>query len=65
LYLTSRDRRVCQVDGAARYGLVFVTFWHSTPEAALDRELVFRMTAAPDRVDEVRKVANSIHQALT
>jgi hypothetical protein len=48
-----------------RYGLVFVTFWHSTPEAGLDREFVFRMTAAPARVDEVRKVANSIHQALT
>jgi hypothetical protein len=54
-----------EVEGAARYGLVFVTFWHSTPEAGLDREFVFRMTAAPARVDEVRKVANSIHQALT
>jgi hypothetical protein len=54
-----------QVDGAPRYGLVFVTFWHSTPEGALDGEFVFRMTAPPDRADEVRKVANSIHQVLS
>ncbi len=54
-----------QLDGAGRYGLVFVTFWHSSAEGVLDRELVFRATGPADHTDEVRKVADSIHQALT
>jgi hypothetical protein len=53
-----------QLDGAARYALIVVAFWHSTPEAALDREVVFRATAPPDRTDEVRKVANAVRQAV-
>jgi hypothetical protein len=53
-----------QLDEAARYALIVVAFWHSTPRAALDREVVFRATAPPDRTDEVRKVANAIRQAV-
>jgi hypothetical protein len=52
-----------QLDGAARYALIIVAFWHSTPDAPLDREVVFRATAPSNRTDEVRKVANAIRQA--
>jgi hypothetical protein len=50
--------------GTARYGLVFVTFWRSKTEGPVDREFVFRVTAPPERTDEVRKVANSARQAI-
>jgi hypothetical protein len=53
-----------QLDGTARYALIVVAFWHSTAEAALDREVVFRATAPSDRTDEVRKVANAVRQAV-
>jgi hypothetical protein len=53
-----------QVAGASRYGLVFVTFWRSRSDGPVDREFVFRVTAPPDRADEVRKVANSARQAI-
>ncbi|MCW6008920.1 hypothetical protein K1W54_30910 [Micromonospora sp. CPCC 205371] len=53
------------VDGAPRYGLVFVLFWRSTQEGPLDRELVFRMTAPVNQANELRKVANSMRESLS
>jgi hypothetical protein len=49
-----------QVDGTARYGLVYLGYWRSVPEDGIDRQVVFRMTSPVDRADELRKVANSI-----
>jgi hypothetical protein len=50
------------VDGAQRYGLVYIAYWRSNREDALDRQLVFRMTAPPGSADQVRKTANSIRE---
>jgi hypothetical protein len=47
------------VNGSARYGLVVVAFWRSTPDDAVDRQLVFRMTAPEAWTDDIRKVANA------
>ncbi|MEV6710226.1 hypothetical protein [Micromonospora wenchangensis] len=52
-----------RVDGAPRYGLVYLSYWRSVPEDAIDRQLVLRMTAPLDRADEVRKVAASVREA--
>ncbi|MBO4162476.1 hypothetical protein [Micromonospora antibiotica] len=52
-----------RVDGASRYGLVYLSYWRSVPEDAIDRQLVLRMTAPLDRADEVRKVAASVREA--
>jgi hypothetical protein len=49
-----------QVDGTARYGLIYLGYWRSVPEDGLDRQVVFRMTSPVDRADELRKVVNSI-----
>ena len=43
-----------------RYGLVYLSYWRSKPEDAIDRQLVLRMTAPPDQKDVLRKVANSV-----
>jgi hypothetical protein len=53
------------LDGAPRYGLVFVTFWRSAQENALDRVLVFRMTAPVKQADTLRKVANGLRDAIS
>ena len=50
--------------GPPRYGLVVVGYWRSVPDGAIDRQLVLRMTAPPDRTDEIRKVANDIRVAV-
>jgi hypothetical protein len=52
-----------QVDGAARYGLVYVSYWRSVAEEGIDRQVVFRMTAPVGDADVLRKVANSIRDA--
>ncbi|MFJ6198333.1 hypothetical protein [Micromonospora sp. NPDC092111] len=52
-----------RVDGTPRYGLVYLSYWRSVPEDAVDRQLVLRMTAPLERADEVRKVAASIRDA--
>jgi hypothetical protein len=49
-----------KIDGASRYGLVYVGFWRSVPEGPLNRELVFRMTSPVNRATELREVVNSI-----
>jgi hypothetical protein len=51
-----------QVNGAARYGLVYVGYWRSTPEDAIDRQLVFRMTSPLNQADQLRKVISSIRE---
>ncbi|MEV0607393.1 hypothetical protein AB0I61_13600 [Polymorphospora rubra] len=51
------------VDGSARYGLVVVAYWRSTPDEAIDRQLVFRMTAPEAWTDDIRKVANAAKDA--
>lgn len=49
-----------QLNGASRYGLVFMAFWPSTPGGPIDRELVFRMTSPVDWLDTLRRTANAI-----
>jgi hypothetical protein len=54
-----------KLNGQPRYGLVVVGWWRSKPNGAIDRELVIRMTAVGAQVDEVRKVANGIRDAVS
>ncbi|SNS72255.1 hypothetical protein SAMN05421812_101549 [Asanoa hainanensis] len=51
------------LDGGKRYGLVVVGYWPGTPGGAVDRQLVLRMTAPPNWVDDIRKVANGVRGA--
>jgi hypothetical protein len=53
------------INGTPRYGLVFVLFWRSSQEKAIDRELVFRMTAPTGQANDLRKVANSMRESLS
>lgn len=53
-----------EIDGGDRYGLVFVAYFRTTPEGRIDRQLVLRMTAPPDQADEIRKIANSVRDAI-
>jgi hypothetical protein len=45
-----------------RYGLIYLSYWRSRPEDAIDRQLVLRMTAPPGQEDVLRKVANSVRE---
>ena len=47
-----------------RYGLAFIAYWRSVPDKAIDRQLVFRMTAPTDNADLIRKVANSVRDGI-
>jgi hypothetical protein len=49
-----------QINGKRVYGLVYVAFWRSAPEGAIDRQLVLRMTTPLATSDDLKKVANSI-----
>ncbi|MFI6761356.1 hypothetical protein ACIBF5_19685 [Micromonospora sp. NPDC050417] len=51
------------LDGEQRYGLTVVGYRRSVPSGTVDRQLVLRMTAPTDWVDEVRRVANGVRQA--
>jgi hypothetical protein len=51
------------LDGADRYGLVVIGYWASTPGSAIDKQVVLRMTAPPDWVDDIRRVANGVRDA--
>ena len=51
------------LDGAPRYGLVFVQYWHVRSGDLPTRQLVFRMTAPVEEAAELRKVANDIRDA--
>jgi hypothetical protein len=50
-----------KVDGG-RYGLVYMSYWRSRPEDAIDRQLILRMTAPADQAPAIRKVANSVRE---
>jgi hypothetical protein len=54
-----------QVAGEQRYGLVIVGYWRTASEGRLDRQLVFRMTGPVDRADDLRKIANSVRDAIS
>ncbi len=53
-----------QIDGAQRYGLVVVAFWRSGSEGAIDRQVVFRMTAPVDGAGQLRRVANYLRDTV-
>ena len=53
-----------KVGGADRYGFIMVAYARSSPDQAIDRQIVLRLTAPPDHADEVRRVANSIHDTV-
>jgi hypothetical protein len=54
-----------EIDGEEQYGLVLVAYYRTTPEGRIDRQLVLRMTAPVDQADEIRKIANSVRDAIT
>ena len=54
-----------QLGGQAKYGLVVVGWWQSKPHGGIDREIVIRMTAPAAQVGDIRKVANSIRDAVS
>lgn len=54
-----------EIDDEERYGLVVVAYYRTTPEGRIDRQLVLRMTAPIEQADDVRKVANSVREAIT
>ncbi len=51
------------LDGAPRYGLVFVQYWDVRSGDLPTRQLVFRMTSPVEQAAELRKVANDIRDA--
>jgi hypothetical protein len=53
-----------KVNGSNRYGLVYVAYWRSVADGPINRQLVFRMTSPADKADDIRKVANSLRDAL-
>lgn len=53
-----------QIDGARRYGLVVVAFWRSGPDGAVDRQLVFRMTAPVQSAGQLRRVAGYLRDTV-
>jgi hypothetical protein len=53
--------------GPAGYGLIVVGYWRSEPAGAIDRQVILRMTApasSPEKISEVRKVANAVHDQI-
>jgi hypothetical protein len=50
--------------GSPRYGLAVVGYWRSVRDGAIDRQVVVRMTAAPDGVAQIQKVVNSIRSGM-
>jgi hypothetical protein len=54
-----------QLNGKARYGVVVIGWWRSSPEGPIDRQIVIRMTAAEAQVSEVRKVVNDLRATLS
>jgi hypothetical protein len=49
-----------QVDGGARYGLVFVRYWSTVSGLPPNRQLVFRVTGPQAQANELRMVANAV-----
>ncbi|WP_345070601.1 hypothetical protein [Phytohabitans flavus] len=48
------------IDGEARYGLVIVAYSRSAPDSAVNRQIVFRMTAPVEQADVIRKISRSV-----
>jgi len=57
---TSAYAETNEINGQPRYGLVIVAYWRSSPDQAIDRQLVFRMTAPVNQADVLRKISNSV-----
>jgi hypothetical protein len=53
-----------EIAGEERYGLVIVGYYRTSPEGRLDRQLVLRMTAPIEQMDDIRKIANSVRDAI-
>lgn len=53
-----------EIDGEPRYGFVYAAYYRTTGEGRIDRELMLRLTAPIDQADEIRKVANSVREAM-
>jgi hypothetical protein len=53
-----------EIDGQERYGFVLVGYWRTAPEGRLDRQVVLRMSAPLEQVDDVRQVAGSVRAAI-
>ncbi|MEU1585476.1 hypothetical protein [Micromonospora sp. NPDC005710] len=49
-----------KLNGAERYAIVVVAFWRSSPDGAIDRQLVLRMTGPPAYMNDIRRVVNSV-----
>jgi hypothetical protein len=56
---------ITEIDGEERYGLVVTAYYRTTPEGRLDRQLILRMTGPVEQTAEIRKIANSIYDAVT
>ncbi|MEV4534293.1 hypothetical protein AB0J82_10740 [Asanoa sp. NPDC049518] len=46
-----------------RYGLVVIGYWAGTPGGAVDRQVVLRMTAPRNWVDDLRRLTNGLRGA--
>jgi hypothetical protein len=57
---TSAYAETNTIDGQARYGLVIVAYWRSSPDLAVNRQIVFRMTAPVAQADVIRKISRSV-----
>jgi hypothetical protein len=53
-----------EIDGGERYGLVLVAYYRTRPEGRIDRQLVLRMAGPVDQADALRKIANSVRDAI-
>jgi hypothetical protein len=49
-----------EIDGQPLYGLVIVAYFRSAPDEAVNRQLVFRMTAPVKQADVLRKISRSM-----
>ncbi|GAA0811158.1 hypothetical protein [Spirilliplanes yamanashiensis] len=58
------ESNAVQVDGRTMYGLVVVAYYRSGAAGTIDRQLVLRMTAHPDKANTVRRVANYLRDTL-
>ena len=50
--------------GGSSYGLVVVGFWRSVANGPVDRMVVLRLTATPERARDIQAVANEVYHAI-
>jgi hypothetical protein len=53
-----------EIDGQEGYGFVLVGYWRTAPEGRLDRQVVLRMSAPLEQVDDIRQLAGSVRAAI-